>query len=727
MPFAHTLSKVSDAYPTYVRVAAYTSIGYGPYALPTPTHLRAAHRSPSAPTNVSATVNSATSVVVSWDEPKSDGGDAVESFSVQFDRLPTFTSLCGDGPELQTLTLTGSGPLISNGGGGGFKLVIDGDYSNPLVPTAGGCFPVNVEAATLQESIRALGVAYGSVEVSRGGDGSPAWDFGFVWSITFAANVSRPLPLGDLAVLTVNTSGCGDAATAGATYTTATLKHGLGYGGDCAADHLVPLFTYEVPLASASALVQPNSGHQFDFEVPRLTPGQAYYIRVAARNGLGLSVYTPFWSIANSGPAPDKAAASAVVPAAVPNLVRAVSLRSALAATSRDSHATNLRIGWAPPYDDNVLGNNGAPVTEYKIELATRVYETQSVQIVGGPYSAGSFSLMLEGNESYATSCMDWNVAPHLLELELNLLPQVDGASVSFASDTGTYTVVFNGTTLSNGAVPSLVASSCASFEASSEHAEAAAAAAAAANLDASFPVAVTTVTQGLAGYEPAVVVVSTSAPGRGDLDGYVAGMTGGYAVASPSATLDMARQPSQRPVSGTFDLSFGFTGDLTARLGGYVNETTVYGKVEAGSYLVQTSQDLRPYLNPGERVRVGEFVGIVNGSSSDYTCSSSPEDPAWPCTLPLTQFHPFGTLDAEDGKVELFGSDTSLGSVRVTQFNQFVVASRNLSFELLVGDSLQLHNSLDGSTVIHTVAGLSKDGLQVLQNFCATCCFAVE
>ena len=176
-----------------------------------------------------------------------------------------------------------------------------------------------------------------------------------------------------------------------------------------------------------------------------------------------------------------------------------------------------------------------------------------------------------------------------------------------------------------------------------------------------------------------------------------------------------MARQPSQRPVSGTFDLSFGFTGDLNARLGGYTNETTVYGKVEAGSYLVQTSEDLRPYLNPGERVRIGEFVGIVNGSSSDYTCSSDPEDPEWPCTLPLTQFHPFGTLDApEGGKVELFGSDTSLGSVRVTQFNQFVVASRNLSFELLVGDSLQLHNSLDGSTVIHTVAGLSKDGLQV-------------
>jgi hypothetical protein len=369
-----------------------------------------------------------------------------------------------------------------------------------------------------------------------------------------------------------------------------------------------------------------------------------------------------------------------------------------------------LLLTWAPPYEDNVVGNNGAPVTAYKLELATRVFATQTVQVVGGPFAAGSFSLSLEGYSAYPTACLAWDAAAALLELELNLLPQVDGASVTYAEG-GTYTVVFNGTALSNGAVPPLVASACAAFVADASHAEQAASAAAAANVDASFPVVAATVAQGLAGYEPAVVVVTTQAPGRGDLDGYVAGVTGGYAVASAGAP--PPRQPSQRPVAGTFDLSFGFTGDLAARLGGA--NGTVYGQVAAGQYLVQTTHDLRPFLTPGERVLVGDFVGVVNGSSADFTCSSHPADPAWPCTLPLTEYHPFGTFArGGSGKVALFGSDTSLGSVRATQFNKFVVASRNVSFELLVGDSLQLVNSLDGSVAVHTVAGLTKDGLQV-------------
>jgi hypothetical protein len=136
LPFRLALPKASDAFPTYVRVAAYTSIGFGPYAEPTPTHLRAARRAPSSPTHVTAAAASKTSVVVGWGAPASNGGDAVDAFVVQVDRLPTFTSLCGDGPELQTLTVTGAGPLVANGGGGGFKLIVNGDFANPVEPFA---------------------------------------------------------------------------------------------------------------------------------------------------------------------------------------------------------------------------------------------------------------------------------------------------------------------------------------------------------------------------------------------------------------------------------------------------------------------------------------------------------------------------------------------------------------------------------------------------------------
>lgn len=63
----------------------------------------------------------------------------------------------------------------------------------------------------------------------------------------------------------------------------------------------------------------------FGFTVPRLTPGNGYYFRVAATNGLGTGDFATYW---DSPPAPDAAAASVVVPANVPNLVRSAALRS---------------------------------------------------------------------------------------------------------------------------------------------------------------------------------------------------------------------------------------------------------------------------------------------------------------------------------------------------------------------------------------------------------------
>ena len=700
LPFAYTLT-TSDATPTYVRVSAYTSVGFGAFGYPAQTHLRASARAPRAPTAVAAAVATENSVHVGWNAPVSDGGDAVESYTVECDRLPTFTSRCGDGPELATVTLTTSTrrPVDPAAGSIGFKLVVNGDYASQVGPVGGGCFPHDATAASVQQAIRALGSAYGEVAVSRGGDLSPAWDFGLVWTVTFHSNASKPLPLGDLANLNVTT--CGAAAAAGAVFTPATLKDGLGFGGDCTSDLLLPLFRFEVPAATAAATadsVQALAGSDFGFTVNRLTPGQGYFFRVAASNNLGTGDFTPHWDAASLGPAPNLQASSAVYPAAVPELVTAVSLRSGVDAEGSDGLA--LRLDWAPPYEDNVLGSNGAPVLGYKLEVATRRMEVQAVSLAGtghdeanpAPtgYGSGGYTLHLEGAPSEVTACLAWDAPASLIELEVNLLPSVDGAMVSASTEGAlVYMVTFNGTSLSNGDVPLLVAEPCEAFTSVGGSAV-------------TFPVTVAVSAQGLAGYEPAIVVVTTSALGGADkLDGYVAGMLGG---SGGNAWRNSVTGAPSTPVSGAFDLSFGFTGDLNARLGG--DNGTIYGKVIAGSYLVATTQDLRPYLQPGERVLVGGFVGVVN-DTADYTCSDRAEDPNWPCTLPLTEFHPTGT----NGAVELFGSDTSLGRVAVTQFNRFLTTQRNASFEVQVGDAVSIHNPADGSDAVFTVVSLTKDG----------------
>lgn len=90
-------------------------------------------------------------------------------------------------------------------------------------------------------------------------------------------------------------------------------------------------------------------------------------------------------------------------------------------------------------------------------------------------------------------------------QLELALLPNVDGVSVAFAS--GAYDVTFTGAELSNGDVLPLAAEECKPFFNASTSALA-------------FPVEVTVGVVGVAGFLPTVVVVTTTAPAPGDIDG---------------------------------------------------------------------------------------------------------------------------------------------------------------------------------------------------------------
>jgi hypothetical protein len=159
------------------------------------------------------------------------------------------------------------------------------------------------------------------VIVTRGGDGSPAWDNGFVWSITFASNTSRALPLGDLTDLAVDSTGCTEPAYV--TYTASTLKDGVGYAGDCVAANLQPLFSFKVSLYEANTTALDNATLDYGYRVAHLTPGNTYFARVAAVNLLGVGDFSPYW--VGLG-APDAQAASPIVPMAVPSLVRSAAL-----------------------------------------------------------------------------------------------------------------------------------------------------------------------------------------------------------------------------------------------------------------------------------------------------------------------------------------------------------------------------------------------------------------
>lgn len=76
----------------------------------------------------------------------------------------------------------------------------------------------------------------------------------------------------------------------------------------------------------------------------------------------------------------------------------------------------SLRLEWTPPYEENVQGVNGAPVTGYKVEVAARRFAQQRVS-VGAPYTGGAYRLFFEGSRETATACLPWDAPAAALEV----------------------------------------------------------------------------------------------------------------------------------------------------------------------------------------------------------------------------------------------------------------------------------------------------------------------
>uniref|UniRef100_A0A7S4I964 Fibronectin type-III domain-containing protein n=1 Tax=Odontella aurita TaxID=265563 RepID=A0A7S4I964_9STRA len=90
-PFTKTISGLIPGQFYYVRVSAINSQGQGISQESTPRSLNP-HQKPSAPTNVRLFATSDTMMTIGWEDPVSDGGDAIVQYRVEWDTTPGFVS-----------------------------------------------------------------------------------------------------------------------------------------------------------------------------------------------------------------------------------------------------------------------------------------------------------------------------------------------------------------------------------------------------------------------------------------------------------------------------------------------------------------------------------------------------------------------------------------------------------------------------------------------------------
>jgi hypothetical protein len=91
-PFFKTLNSLNAGTYYYARVSAMNGQGYGDFTGSTPASLNP-YQASSAPTGVLLKVTSDTMITVSFSEPESNGGDAIVKYRVEWDTAPKFNSL----------------------------------------------------------------------------------------------------------------------------------------------------------------------------------------------------------------------------------------------------------------------------------------------------------------------------------------------------------------------------------------------------------------------------------------------------------------------------------------------------------------------------------------------------------------------------------------------------------------------------------------------------------
>lgn len=644
--FVYTVSDITSATPWTVRISAYNRIGYGDYTIAThdSSEMVSAHTgAPSLPENVVVEVATARSAWVYWDAPASDGGDEVTEYIVEIDTSSGFDSVCGDGPEVQTLTMSADAASHS---GETFNLTI-GEVQHF------SCLDWNTTVSLLQDGLRMAGGALGNIVVTRGGDGTAAWAYGYTYYITFVHNATDS-GLADFPDIEVVSCGTG---TDSVTYDVVTLKDGTDAEATaCQAGSLLPLKSESVFSSNAEGAGE-TALREYGYEVTGLTPGMSYRCRVAAVNSAARSP----WSFMGYPGTP-----STFSPNAVPKVTRNVTV-------AQGKEPSDVHVAFGLPVGLDVDGVEGLPLEGFRVEMSKRVNEAQIVSVVFSPDAngvgvayptRGSYTLSV-GNAT--TWCLEWNASAQEVELALDTLATVDGVSVEAllpeinSTSNGTtsdYTsepllVSFTGPHLSNGDQDLMEFEICTIF-------------------DSGAYVDIYTVTDGVAGAVSPVVTVSTT----------------------PS---------DNTTISGYFVLSFGYRGELGLRLG-EGNETSVYATVQAGSKTILCSSDLSHYVNEGDLVSVG---GVELEVAGDFTCedtvTSDNNVGEYPCSFKVESPHPYGAQD-----VSTYGAANMLGSVHVEIGSTQMLSDWDLTPHLVAGDRIVVRDPASGEYFHSLVAAVS-------------------
>lgn len=638
-PFSFVISDITTPVdtPWTVRVSAYNRVGYGDYTVATHDSsemVAVGVGAPAMPESINVEVETARSAWVYWDAPASDGGDSITDYVVEVDASDGFDFVCGDGPEVQKLTMSSAGPDHT---GETFGLTVGGVTLYECGTDNEAAW--NIDVQTLQESLRGIGPGFVEIVVTRGGDGtSAAWAYGYTYSITFVHVETEP----DLANFPpMEAVSCGGAADP-VTYEVATVRDGTGTEASaCQASNLRPQHSHSVSAPDAVGAGDTAFG-DYGYLVTGLAAGVSYRARVAAVSSTARSR----WSFLGYPGRPDTFS-----PTAVPRIARNVTVTPGL--TPGEVH-----VGVGLPVGADVSGTEGLPLEGFRVEMARRIHETQVVVLKLGLNATdssvvyptvGSYSLTVAGTSTW---CLDWDASAQDIELALDSLATVDGVSVQAAtefnssSDETAYFanpmyVYFTGPNLSNGDQDLMQTdtTSCS-------------------DLDADASIEVYDVTDGVAGVVSPSVTVSTADNGGGD------------------------------PVSGSYLVSFGYRGELGLRLGEGVVVT-----VEAGSRTIQCSSDLSRYVNKGDIVVVGGVQLVVAGDfSCEDTVASDNTITEYPCSFAVESPHASGAVD-----VPAYGASNTLGRVQVENASPSVRTDWDLTPYLSAGDMITVRDPTSG------------------------------
>ena len=109
----HTIVTGLTSVPHFFRVSSYSENGVGDstpayFGTPDTVSLTPSTQVPMPPKNATVSVTTSSSVTVLWEAPQSTGGNAITSYTVEWDILDSFNSVCAAG-DCKDLTVLGSG------------------------------------------------------------------------------------------------------------------------------------------------------------------------------------------------------------------------------------------------------------------------------------------------------------------------------------------------------------------------------------------------------------------------------------------------------------------------------------------------------------------------------------------------------------------------------------------------------------------------------------------